>query len=551
MIKSIVLKEWLKLKYYSVILGVLLVAILGHFAFNLDFLFSTIEPESMMWYRFIHLEDKPYFYLSYFYLVFGVVIALVQFLPERIKNRIKIMAHLPMDLKQSLFIHLSVGAGFVVLLSVITSLGILTVLNIYYPDLIVLIGLKDVVVFTFLSVLTYLGLSAVIIEKNYSLMGIKLLIVALVIVVLLKESYTFQDMIWVLLLLFFPFIALDSFYSVKEQRLESLAYKISSIVLVFGLSLQSYIYYKENYQKEFNKFYIFYSNVAKDFVYQKNYGGHKFEYGIKDKKTFDKAEYESYLPFVYWRNLDIQKKLPIVIDGKEFDKKTIKDSRLGFSYKPSMLKPLELGFYPLLNPQSDKGMIVFPEEMFAITSLGATVYAYDNITHTDHKHEIINKRVVTLGTEMNQQLQKNGFKYPAKNIWGKATNMKPYDKGYLILDQNNQLFNLYMVDDVIYVKQVNYPEGIDIAFIKISENRQRKLSGYAIDKESNFYLLNWDFKFIKLDLENFDYKTMKLKLISNPLNYLIRYDNGTDYYGTLFLKNTDMDLQKVKDVQIK
>jgi len=551
MIKSIVLKEWLKLKYYSVVLGVLLLAVLGHFTFNLNFLFSTIEPESMMWYRFVHLEDKPYFYLSYLYLIFGVVIALVQFLPEKIKNRIKIMAHLPLDLKQSLFIHLAVGIGFVVLLSVITSIGILSVLNIYYPDLIVLIGLKDVLIFTFLSILAYLGLSAAIIEKNYRIMGIKLLLVMIVIVVLLKENYALQDMIWIALLFFFPFIVLDSFYSIKEQRLESLVYKVSGVVLVFALVLQSYVYYTQNYQKEFNKFYIFYSNVVKDFVYQKNFGGHKFEYGIKDKKTFDMAEYESYLPFVYWRNLDIQKRLPIVIDGKEYNKKTIKASRLGFSYKPSMLKPLEIDLYPLLNPQSDKGMIIFPEEMFSITAFGATVYAYDNITHTDHKHNIINKRVVSLGNEMNEALQNNGFEYPAKHIWGKATNMKPYDKGYLIVDKKDELFNLYMVDDVIYVKKIKYPQGIDIAFIKISENKQKKLSGYAIDTDSNFYLLSWDFKFIKLDLENFDYKKMKLKLISNPLNYIIRYDDGTDYYGTLFLKDEKMNLKKVTSVQIK
>ena len=550
MIKSIVLKEWLKLKYYSVSLVVLLIAVLGDFAFNLNFLFSTIEPESMMWYRFVHLEDKPYFYLSYLYLIFGVVIALVQFLPERIKNRIKIMAHLPLDLKQSLFTHLAVGIGFVSLLSLITSIGVLAIVNIYYPDIIVLIGLKDVAIFTFLSVLIYVGLSAVIIEKKHLLMGIKLTIVMVVIVVLLKESYTLKDMLWVILLVYFPFMALDSFYSIKQQRLESLLYKISGVVLVVALVLQSYSYYTQNYKKEFNKFYIFYSNVVKDFVYQKNYGGHKFEYGIKDKRTFDKAEYESYLPFVYWRNLDIQKKLPIVIDKKEYDKKTIKDSRLGFSYNPSMLKPLEIDLFPLLNPQSDKGMIVFPEEAFTITSLGATVYAYDNITHTDHKHKIINKRVVSLGNEMNTELKKKGFVYPSKHIWGKATNMKPYDKGYLILDQKDQLFNLYMVDNTIHVKKISYPKGIDIAFIKISENKQKKLSGYAIDTNSNFYLLSWDFKFVKLDLEKFDYKKMKLKLISNPLNYLIRYDNGIDYYGTLYLKDEHLNLKKVKGVKI-
>jgi len=539
MIKSIVLKEWLKLKHYSVLLGLLLLAVLGHFTFNLNFLFSTIEPESMMWYRFVHLEDKPYFYLSYLYLIFGVVIALVQFLPERIKNRIKIMAHLPLDLKQSLFIHLSIGIGFIYILTTIASILLLIIISIYYPEQIVLIAFKDTLIYSFLSVVFYIGLSAAIIEQANIVAAVKLFITAIIVVVLLKEHYILADTAWVLLLAFIPFMALDSFYSIKQQRLQTLLYRTSSIVLVVALSLQSYLYYTENYKKVFNKFYIFYSNVAKDFVYQKNFGGHQFEYGIKDKKTFDKAEYESYLPFVYWRNLDIQKKLPIVIDGQEFDKATIKKSRLGFSYNPRMLKPLEVELYPFLNPQSDKGMIIFPEEVFSIGNKNASVYDFDN------------KKVENLTNELNEKLTKNNFAFPALNIWGKATNMKPYDKGYLVQDSNKQLFNIKRANDKISVSKVTYPEGIDLAFIKISENRQRKLSGYAIDTNNNFYLLSWDFKFIKLDLDKFDYKTMKLKLISNPLNYLIRYDDSTNYYATLFLKNGDMNIKKVKGVEIK
>jgi len=239
------------------------------------------------------------------------------------------------------------------------------------------------------------------------------------------------------------------------------------------------------------------------------------------------------------RNLDIQKKLPVIIDGKEFDKKTIKSSRLGFSYNPRMLKPLEVELYPLINSQKDKGMIIFPEEVFTIGDKQATIYDFDH------------KKVDKLTDELNNKLNKNGFSFPSLKIWGKATNMKPYDKGYLVLDSNKQLFNIRRANDKISVIKVEYPKGIDIAFIKLSENKQKKLSGYAIDTKSNFYLLSWDFKFIKLDLENFDYKTMKLKLISNPLNYLIRYDNGIDYYATLFLKNDNLNLQKIKSVYIK
>ena len=81
-----------------------------------------------------------------------------------------------------------------------------------------------------------------------------------------------------------------------------------------------------------------------------------------------------------------------------------------------------------------------------------------------------------------------------------------------------------------------YPENIDIVYINIAENKQQNLSGYAIDKNSNFYLLTWDFEFIKLDLNEFDYKKMRLKFIADPVNYLIRYDDQKNYYAVIYSK---------------
>ena len=535
MLKSIANKEWLKLRFYFFGLLLIIIASLGYFWFNLDFDFSTIEPESMLWYKFAHLQDKPYYYLSYLFISIGAIVSLAQFLPEKIQNRIKIMAHLPLSLRDSLFFHLFIGAVFVAILCTILSISLLAILANYYPQMIMEAVFKDTIGYSFASIVLYIALSSVILESKPIVMVFKFILLALFAVSFLKEQFTAADTIWILFLLFIPFMALDSFYSVKQQRLEHILFKASAAVVILMLAFSGYLNYKQNCKKEFNKYYIFYSNIIKDFVYQKNYGKHQFEYGIKDKKTFDRLEYESFLPFVYWRNLDIQKKLPVVIDGTEFDKQTIKKSRLGFSYTPAMLKQQEVQFYPLLNPNSKKGMMVFPEEMFGITAKKAVIYDYDNG---------LNKELSDILTK---KLEAGNFTFPAIHIWGKATNMKPYDKGYLLQDKDQKLFNISRLDGEIKVKNIPYPKGIELAHIKLSENKQKILSGYAIDTKSNFYLLTWDFKFIKLDLPGFDYKNMKLKLISNPLNYLIRYDNGKNYYAVVFTK----EYQEIESVELE
>ncbi|MCV6607126.1 MAG: hypothetical protein OIF32_02845, partial [Campylobacterales bacterium] len=91
MIDSIIKKEWLKIRFIFLTLFIISLGILFKFWHNLSFSFSTIEPETMMWYRFVHLEQKPYEYFSYLFFVIGFAIAIFQFVPERVRNRIKIM----------------------------------------------------------------------------------------------------------------------------------------------------------------------------------------------------------------------------------------------------------------------------------------------------------------------------------------------------------------------------------------------------------------------------------------------------------------------------
>lgn len=250
MFKSIFLKEWLKIKYPLFFLLIFSIIILSYFAFDLNFQFSTIEPESMMWYRFIHLEHKPHFILYYFYLFVGIIVATSQFLPEIIQKRLKVTLHLPLNIFKNIFLHLFIGIIFICLIITLFSIPLLRIISDYYPKEIVQVVFEDSLFFTLISLLTYIFISLVIMEQN---------------------------------------------------RIKQLLKAVFTLLFLFYFSFQG------SFEKEFHKYYIFYSDILDEFVYQKNFGEHRFEYGIKDKKTFSQKEYESYLPFVYYRDLEIQK----------------------------------------------------------------------------------------------------------------------------------------------------------------------------------------------------------------------------------------------------
>ena len=85
---SIINKEWQKLKLYLISLFFIIICSLLYFWFTLNHSFMSIEPESMMWYQFSNLNHKPYFNFVYLFIVIGGVVALAQFLPEIIRNRV-------------------------------------------------------------------------------------------------------------------------------------------------------------------------------------------------------------------------------------------------------------------------------------------------------------------------------------------------------------------------------------------------------------------------------------------------------------------------------
>ena len=79
--------------------------------------------------------------------------------------------------------------------------------------------------------------------------------------------------------------------------------------------------------------------------------------------------------------------------------------------------------------------------------------------------------------------------------------------------------------------------GEEVDYLQVSENRHKKFYGYAITKSDNIYLLGYpDYQWIKLDVSNFDRKSMSFQLLADPISYLLRYDDGSKYYAVRFDK---------------
>lgn len=525
--KAIYKKEWLKLKWYLPALCLAAGATATHFGFRLYSAYASIEPESMMWYRFAQLEDKPYSYLAPFFLFTGAVMAFAQFLPEAAQNRVRILTHLPIPLKALVRHHLIAGGLGLVAINGLLTVLLTTIMAIYYPPEIVKITSRDCLFWMLPAFTLYLGLSSVIIERSLSRKWTKLILAVLATVLFYKDRYGSIDLIIVLVALWLLLAVYDSFLSVKTLRLKTLLYSGGAVALCGLILLIGTIRYQQEFAHNFQRFYIFYSPLLKQFVYQKNNGGHQFEYGTP-QQTFDRQAYEDSLPFVYWKNREMQGRLPVVIAGQSYDKEQIKAARLSLQYHPDQLETKEAQLYPLFNPLKDKGVIPFPEKILSLNPDSIAVYDCESV-----------KIDSTLTEEINHKLKEAGLAFPIQKIWGKTTNMKPFDWGYFIKDAQNRIFNLRRADNQLKVVSINpEPQVDEIVHMRMSENRQKNFYGYAIDATSRVYLVGYpDYCFIELQLDNFNYRSMSFHLIADPLHYIVRYDDNKTYRATLFDKH--------------
>ncbi len=541
MFTAILKKEYLKIKYIYLALLVLFTFALLYLYMDLIKRFSEIEPHSMVWYEVIHIGNLYYEDLKFFPALAAVVLSLAQFLPEIHKKKFRIPLHLPINQNRMVLLYLLVG--FLLLLAL--NLGFLLALYLislnFFPSLVALNAIITSLPWVLASFVLYIGTSAVMIEPYWKRKSLLILVfLMLSFIFYLNNNYSAYEDVFLILLfvaalsLLIPLLSLYRFkngnYSLLKEK--TIIPKLAYLSLLFCFILSLGFYFPKIYTS-FTKdnslaSYVFFSPSQDKFIYKQHYGGHNFIFGDSLGNTFNRKEFEEALPFTYWRNLDIQKRLPLIIKGIKYSKKQIKQGRQSFrlTFKNLYENSKQIPLYPLFNPSSKKGMIAFPDIMF---SLQKSFEVYNS------EHENKNSDLESAYTKI---LLEKGFVFPAKIIAGKTTNIKPLDEGYFLLDSEDKLFHMKKYDDKLYVKNIHYNSDIKIKYIKISESRKKEFYGTLLSQKNEVYLITYDdYKLVKLPLKHYKPESMILEIYANSLNKTIRYRDEKNVYALALDKN--------------
>ena len=220
MLKSLLFKEWLKIRWASAAVLLVFLLMLGYIYVNTSYYMRFIEPTGM-WSNVIIMGmifyGGLYIYLPLFS---GILIGITQFVPEISANRLKLTLHLPLKENTILLSMLSTGTLTLLIIYIISYI-ILSMISIHFFPVEVLYSMIITSLPWFVAgFVAYWAVAMISIEIKWSI-RIALFVVFLGFIKLLfylnfYNTYSNSIVILILISLFFVFQTFLSSYRFRK-----------------------------------------------------------------------------------------------------------------------------------------------------------------------------------------------------------------------------------------------------------------------------------------------------------------------------------------------
>lgn len=263
-----------------------------------------------------------------------------------------------------------------------------------------------------------------------------------------------------------------------------------------------------------------YSTVTGEFSWLES-TGQGIAYQDAAGNTFTEKQFDSILPFFYYRQLVADNRFPDSIRGLPVTPRTAQTGNFMFRSSPRQANARTPGIYPLLESMSGRVDLESPDDVFRIDRRG--------IAFTDCATNSVTADKSAAFTEM---LRKKGFVFPAQVIAGNPTTRKEYDEGFFITDSEGKLFHLKQTKGRPFVRAVALPKGLEIAHIFVTEYRSREYFAFLTDKAGRFYALTTgDYALHPVAVPPVDLTRQGIMIVGNPFDWTVKVSDpdGTEH----------------------
>jgi hypothetical protein len=226
--------------------------------------------------------------------------------------------------------------------------------------------------------------------------------------------------------------------------------------------------------------YVSFSPVDSVFIMYRR-GDDGLEFTDVKGNTYNRDEYEEKLPFFYYMQLISDGRMPETIHGIQLDVNEIKRNRNMHRIKSYQLDQPQIPLYPLLESESGRVRLEFPEEYFRINN--------ERMEFINSVSRNVDK---DLTESFTQALKETGFEFPSKAVYINPTTLKPFDEGCFVVDGKDDLYHIKKAKGEPVVRATGFPKDIAIRSIMVAENNLKEYYGLVVSENDRLFFLTYD-----------------------------------------------------------
>ena len=535
MLRPLLLKEWLKIRW--ILLGATVVFLLVdiNILATIADMLRNVGHDRIY---FVFVPDGGIFYagiLVYLPLVFGLAMAVAQYLPEISADRLKLTFHLPMKENRILGVMIVIGTGAILLVLAFSCLVLSLVTLRFFPVQVLTSLLWTISPWFLAGIVGYWAGTLILLERVW-VRRVVYAVVAYFFADLLSGGriYQYQKSIgWFLLLsIIFGLAILYSGWRYRKGVSGSssgigpslpLSIRTAQVLFALLVILVSSIVLPSFYDGFFYKWTrppdVNYSPVEDKFLVHYHSGGavpvapstavpgfHCDNEGNRYKPR----EAQILLPLTFRVQLTGRKEMPDSIKGHPVDLKEIGLNEFEIALWPPEIEEPKIQLYPLFESKPPSFQVELPFRYFRIN---------DKMEVLDITRNEIDNEMTDVFT---RALQKENFRFPAKLVGGNPSTFKPFDEGYFIVDSKNELYHLKMIEGKPFCRNTGVDPGLGIIMIKIAEHDLREYYGLIVNDKNEVFLLLYDqYKLLKLPVEDYLAQENEIRVHGNLFHRMI------------------------------
>jgi len=229
--------------------------------------------------------------------------------------------------------------------------------------------------------------------------------------------------------------------------------------------------------------------------------------------SLTKNERDSLVPQLFYKELLAHDRLPDSIAGKPVSAHELRTHELMLNSSPRDIVKRRPRVWMMMESMPERVELTDADHVFRFTADGCIEF----ITMAT------NKVNASRSARFTETMRKRGFSFPARDLSANVTSRKPYDEGYLMIDNDGKLFHIKQQAGRPYVAAISMPGKTKASKAFLLEETDRSILGLVTDTDNNPYIIERDsYKVVPLPIGKINPRKESVLLMGNLFNLTFR-----------------------------